>query len=245
MKASQAVYCIVDTETTGLDPAADRIVEVAALRVDTRSASMLGDHYTTLVNPRIPIPATASAIHHLTDEDVADAPQLEDAMDDFDEFVGDSLLVAHNAAFDSAFLGYLSDRPWLCTKRLAQHLYPDAPAFNNQVLRYHLGLGKVRELQGLVPHRALADVVVTGNVLICLLARYLTQGHEDDVDALIALAESPIEFKSLPFGQHRGKPLAKVPYSYLDSMPRWMPDMDADLRFTRERELARRRGEAA
>jgi exodeoxyribonuclease X len=145
------------------------------------------------------------------------------------DVTADKICVAHNAKFDRSFLPCLEDRRWLCTKRLAMHLFPDAPGHSNQVLRYWLGGAKL-DLKGQVPHRAMADVIVTKFVFGKLIEKYLTDGHEDSDDALIAFAASPIKCKSLWFGKHKGTAPEACPRDYIAWCLNNMQDLDADLR---------------
>jgi exodeoxyribonuclease X len=233
MKITEAIFAIVDTETTGLErEKGDELVEVAAFywRFGT---GLFGVALDTLVDPGRDIPPMASAVHHITARDIAaaGAPNVPEALDLLDRYIGKSTVcVAHNAEFDRAFLPVLDDRTWLCSKRLAQHVCPDAPAFNNQVLRYVFG-GINLDLQGLPPHRALADTIVTAFNLRNIIEQYLLNGGADDVAAVIALAQSPIVFKRIPFGKHAGELFSEIPKDYL----RWMvrqADMDADMKHT-------------
>lgn len=233
MKISEATFIGIDTETTGLDAATDQLVEVA-LRVVSFDSVPLVKSYETLVRPTIPIPATASAVHHLVDEDVVDAPSREEVGAWMTRVVGEhqgAILFAHNAAFDSGFLPELSGHQWLCTKRLAQHIFPDAPAFNNQVLRYWLGHDKIN-LEGKLPHRASADVIVTEAILRDEIAEYLRH-NDDDQEAFLAFAAAPVFLKQMPFGKHKG-PMADVPTDYIRWAlgPRGLTNIDPDLRFT-------------
>lgn len=225
MKISEASWVVVDTETTGLDPYKEKIIEFAYAEYDW------GFLWSFLVNPGIPIPCTTSAIHHLTDEDVADARSWQTAMNDIPKLFGQAtIFVAHNALFDAGFLPCLSGRKWLCTKRLAMHLYPDAPGHSNQVLRYWLGGAKL-DLLGQAPHRALADCIVTRFNFGKMIETYLAAGHEDSAEALIAFAASPIKAKSLWFGKHKGVPIDQVPRDYIKWCLLNMADLDRDLRF--------------
>lgn len=241
MKITAATFIGVDTETTGLDPATDQLVEVA-LRVVSFDGSPFMKSYETLVRPSIPIPATASAVHHLTDEDVAGAPDREEVGGWIRRIADehpDAIIFAHNAAFDSGFIPELRARRWLCTKRLAQHVFPDAPAFNNQVLRYWLGHDKI-SLEGKLPHRAAADIIVTEAILWSEVDEYL-QHNGDDLEAFLTFADAPVFMKTMPFGKHRG-PMVDVPTDYIRWAlgPRGLTEIDPDLRFTLETILLQR-----
>lgn len=202
---------VIDTETTGLDPKVDRVCEIAFVDLDLDN-SYAARTFSTLINPQMEIPPTASAIHHITNDDVADAPSLEWAMAQLAEEAADRTPVAHNAAFDSQFINY--GVPWLCTMRLAKHLYPHAPGFSNQVLRYWLKLdpfGEMEkrgaasshkdgpfELRDLHPHRALHDAVVTATLLLELDEAL----NNAPLDEWLELSESPILLKYAPFGKY-------------------------------------------
>lgn len=233
-------FRVIDVETTGLDKQNDRIVEVAVVGKTV---------FDLLVNPGIPIPVETSGVHHITDRDVAKAPSIAEVFALLDaEIPKNCVIVAHNAKFDRAFLSCLHDRRWLCSQRLAMHLYPDAPSFKNQVLRYALlderqqdALKK--ELGSLAPHRAKADALVTKSITAVLLHRYLLRHEQypdqypDDIDALIALADSPIIVRRMPIGEHRNKPIAEVPSDYLAWGLRKMANIDPDLKYTFQEEL--------
>ena len=122
-------FAFVDVETTGFSPHQDRVVEVAC--VLTRAARRI-DSFSSLIDPGCPIPATASAIHHLTDDCVRGAPTLGAVTPWLKAFVGDAVVVAHNASFDLGFLPFLRERPTLCSMRFAQLAVPDAPNFKNR-----------------------------------------------------------------------------------------------------------------
>ncbi|TRW97769.1 3'-5' exonuclease [Paracoccus sp. M683] len=95
--------CVVfDTETTGLDPSSDRIVQIAGLRI--AGGRLTGERFDTLVNPGRPIPPGSTQIHGITDAMVTDAPGTAAALTAFRHFTEDATLIAHNAPFDMAFL---------------------------------------------------------------------------------------------------------------------------------------------
>lgn len=222
---ADTVFRVIDVETTGFDPAADRVVEVAA--VDLLPSGELADPQMHLVNPGRAIPPAASAVHHITARDVDNAPKLETVIGDYSRH--NVVYVAHNSAFDSQFLPMLPG-PWLCTLRLARHLYPGAPGHSNQVLRYWLDLVELPEwTEGLMAHRALYDVAVTGLLLQQMLNRLGEQEPElRTLGDLLAYAERPLLERRLRFGKHRGERFEDVPTDYLQWMLRtdnWGPDV--------------------
>jgi exodeoxyribonuclease X len=199
------MYRVIDIETTGLDPENDKIVEIAYTDVVD---SVISGTYSQLINPGISIPYSASAINHITDSDVADAPLIDDI--DWDKYKS-HLFVAHNAPFDSGFIKRYVGGDWICTKRCAQHVWPDLDSYSNQALRYYLGI----DVKG-DPHRAAFDTMVTAGILLRILAE-----HEGD---LVELSNTPVMQKTVRFGQYRGQAWADVPKDYL----RWMKSKGSD-----------------
>ena len=209
---------VIDVETTGLDPAVDRIVEVAAVtvalepRLHVEALSL-----DSLVDPGVPIGPVAQSIHHIGDEMVANAPRFEALIPRLGDLARSGPFAAHRAAFDRAFTG--SRRPWICTFRLARHLWPEAPSHANQVLRYHLGLEVEERLAGtagVVPHRAAGDALVSAALLI----RELEQAPEEaDLSQwALALSARPVLLPVATFGKHKGEHWADVPPDYIQYM---------------------------
>lgn len=220
-------YVIVDTETTGKDPTIDAVVEIGAVKWRPRVGVLW--QWSALVNALREIPVAAQAVHGITDAMVADAPTFEQILPEFDRLLKPTdVLVAHNAPFDRAFLGEaFAHRPWVCSLRMARHLWPDAESHSNQFLRYQLGVN----VPGGAAHRAGDDARITAAIWDLLLQAYSREvTPEDDVEALIAYAESPIHVSKMPFGKHAGSLLAQVPTAYLQWALKNIPDMDPDLR---------------
>jgi len=183
-------FLILDVETTGLNPQEDRIVQIALVGVHCGRVAQLG---AMLVNPERPIPPRASAIHHITNRQVEHAPTWAAVWPYVVRHLLEAdVIVAHNAVFDRSFLPSVS-KPWLCTKRLAQRVWPSAPNFKNQTLRYWLDLALDAEA-----HDAAGDALVTAHVLLREIEAYLEQGGKDDLDALLRFVNRQIEVRAIP-----------------------------------------------
>jgi DNA polymerase III subunit epsilon len=121
---------IVDVETTGSDPASDRITEIAVLEV---TGFALTAQWSTLINPGGAIPGSIQALTGITQQMVESAPRFSDIAGELYERLAGRLFVAHNARFDYGFLRREFDRAGLkylartlCTVRLSRRLYPGA-----------------------------------------------------------------------------------------------------------------------
>ena len=168
---------IFDVETTGLDPEkGHRIIEIAAVRLEngilqTESA------FVTFVNPEREIPFEARQVNKITNEEVKMAPTIDVVLPQFLDFARGSVLVAHNASFDMGFLemekhycwGYTDLPECLCTVTLSRSLYPTDFRHSLDVLCKRFGLTMPIER-----HRALADVILTGQALLKMLERVPT-----------------------------------------------------------------------
>lgn len=210
---------VIDTETCGLPPHHHNIVEVATVDLlrsedeeSEKHAWTRGRMWTSLVNPGGLIPPEASAVHHITDDMVKDAPSIDQLRDKIfaDDGTGTpSVFAAHEAAFDRGALRLEeAGLRWICTRKSAMTAWPDAPNHKNQTLRYWLGL-KLADSSLVTPHRALGDCYVTAAIL-----RRLLSVREVTVDDLVMLSSRPIVLPRLAFGEHAMKPIDQVPLSY-------------------------------
>lgn len=230
MQLDETIFTVVDTETTGTDPQTDAVVEIACWPSGRLDEFPL---QSFVVNPGRAIPPTASAIHHITNGEVVGAPTLDEAWSMLAAYRQlTHCWVAHNAPFDRAFLQRLpgTGKPWLCTFRLARHLWPEAPGYSNQVLRYWLELSVTTH----TAHRAADDVRVTAALLARELAAYRQLDQPQTLEGVLAFADAPIQVQMMPFGKHRGTPLTDLPRSYLQWALANLPELDPDLRWSLE-----------
>ena len=158
---------VLDTETTGFDPeSGDRIVEIGAVELWNHVAT--GNTYHQYINPERSMPQEAFEVHGLGDEFLSDKPVFAKIADDFLEFVGDSKMIIHNAAFDMKFLNaelkWLSKRqlPWeqaLDTLAIARKRFPGSPASLDALCRRFNIDNSSRTLHGaLLDSEILAEV---------------------------------------------------------------------------------------
>jgi DNA polymerase III subunit epsilon len=127
---------ILDTETTGLDPASgDRVVEIGCLELVNHVAT--GDEYHVYLNPERDMPAEAEAVHGLSQEFLSSKLLFSEVAEDFITFLSDSVIIAHNAGFDLGFINAELKRvgreaipadQTIDTVKLARRKFPGAPA---------------------------------------------------------------------------------------------------------------------
>ncbi len=158
---------VLDTETTGLDPAnGHRIVEVACLELLNHIPT--GRNYQSYVNPERDVPADAAAVHGLSAEFLSDKPRFAEIADELLRFIADAPLVMHNAEFDVRFLNAEFERlarPPLPgerivdTAQIARQKFPGAPASLDALCRRFAIDNSARTKHGaLLDSELLADV---------------------------------------------------------------------------------------
>jgi DNA polymerase-3 subunit epsilon len=183
----EASYVVVDLETTGLRPGSSQICEIGAVLVQ---GFEVVDEFETLVDPRVPLGATISALTGLTDRQLRGAPPASAAVRSFLAFAGDSVLVAHNARFDLAFLDRETER--LTGSRLAAPVV-DTVALARRLLAGRVPRASLAQLSyffgtSVQPcHRALPDAQATAEVLLALIGLAQERGART-VAELVALA---------------------------------------------------------
>ena len=239
--SSPQIIRVVDLETTGSAPPAHGVCEVGwqdvALGADGRW-TLEGEGGSILVNPGRPIPPITQAIHHILEEQVADAPWWHDvARQVLDPWPRRLALAAHHADFEQQFctppLTHGAD--WICTWKCALRLWPDSPSFSNQVLRYWRRPAGLDHERGLPAHRAFPDAYVTAHHLRDML-------NEASVAQLIEWSNLPGLLPRVRSGPHRGKDWRELDEEALIDFTH---DRDPDVRYSAEQEVARRHGGGA
>jgi DNA polymerase-3 subunit epsilon len=182
----QVDFVVVDLETASARPASGSIIEIGAYRMHGRQ---ICDTFQNLIRPRMRIPRFVAGLTSITDEMVAGAAPIEDVLPRFREFLGNAVMVAHNAQFDHSFLDYEFRRlfgigltnPVLCTLRMARRLLPSLRRRRLDLLAEHFGLSTAGRHRGLGDARMAAELLsifldiiskMGINRLDCLLDRF-------------------------------------------------------------------------
>lgn len=162
-----SVYAIIDIETSGGNPAKDKITEIAVI---LHNGTEVVQEFTSLINPECRIPYHISALTGITNEMVADAPKFFEVARDLVELTRDAVFVAHNVGFDYNFirnefrrLGYEFKRDQLCTVRLSRKLLPGHRSYSLGRLCDELHI-EVKDR-----HRAYGDAIATAKLFNLLL----------------------------------------------------------------------------
>ncbi|ALG67074.2 3'-5' exonuclease [Beggiatoa leptomitoformis] len=168
-------FVVIDTETTGLLPySGDEVVSISL--IEMRGLEFTGREYKTLVNPGRMIPIMSTALHRITNEDVANSPYLDDIMDDIIEFIGDAIIVGHHVNFDLCFLNKALQKKlvwqlpnlWIDTMLLYV-------AYSGHLGHYSLDeVAKSFQIKNPARHTAWGDAFVTGQIFQCITKQLLS-----------------------------------------------------------------------
>lgn len=170
-------YVVFDTETTGLSPSTgDEIISIGAVRI-TNGVIDEANAFYRLVNPGKTIPTQSIQFHGITDDMVANEGSIADVLPAFKEFVGDAILVAHNAAFDMKFLKLKEEKtgiafPNLVLDTLLISVFLDHESHNHSLD----GIAKQMGITIEGRHTALGDAVATAKMLNKMILRLETRG---------------------------------------------------------------------
>ncbi len=176
-------FAVIDTELTGLIPGQDEIVSIGAVRIKGLKLYP-SDAFYALVRPRMDLPKLSTLIHHITPQEVENAPPLEEVLPGFVEYLGSSLIVAHHVGLDMSFLNRAMKRgfgaplhnPCLDTLRLAQayqeELFGSYFDHYNYQISYQLGdLARKHDLPSFSQHNAFSDALQAAYLFLFLVKK--------------------------------------------------------------------------
>lgn len=186
---SQAEFCVLDTETTGLAAGRNNIIEIGIVVVKNLKIS---EKYHSMINPGRHIPANITMITGITYDDIKDAPFFEDIANDITEFINDKVLTAHNLSFDKSFLRkeFLSTENMLpkvhelCTVKLAKKVFPELSSKSLGSVCRHL------RIKNSEAHRALSDAEVTAKILIKMIKKLQKEKGITNLQELLDIQQS-------------------------------------------------------
>ncbi len=205
----------LDTETTGIDPLVDRLVQVAY--------KFQGKLISSYFRPPVPISVKSMSISHITNEMVDDKEEffVSQMKKDLQEILAENILVAHNAGFDVDILYKEGVKTPIFIDTLKLIKYVDEeneiPEYGLQYLRYFLKFDI--EAQA---HDAVGDVLVLEKLFEYLYKRVKEQAKESEVlEKMIEISSKPLLLKLFNYGKHKGKKVEEV-LSYDRNYLEWM-----------------------
>ena len=198
-------YVVFDLETTGFSPIQDKIIEIGAVKVER---GVITERFSTFVNPKIPIPFKITQLTSITDDMVVDAETIDVVLPKFLDFIGDAVLVAHNAGFDVSFIEQNCryqeiEREFISldTVALARVLLPTLSKYKLNVVAKALNISLENH------HRAVDDAGATAEIFV----RFVEMLKEREIDTLKELNQfgsmNPDAIRKLP--SHHAVVLAK------------------------------------
>jgi len=187
---SKTSFVVMDFETTGTSARTDRAIEIGIVKVENLKIT---ETYKSFINPGRPIPYFITQLTTITNDDVANAPYFEDIVLDVKRFIGDSIIVAHNAQFDYAFLKHEFENSGfeapnnnvMCTLKLSKKLYPELTSHKLSSLTTHFKIIH----KGV--HRALGDATVTAKLLIKMLHQLQEENEISTLTDLLSFHQAP------------------------------------------------------
>lgn len=198
IELEDASYVVFDVETTGLSAVYDTIIELAAVRVQEGE---IVDRFESFANPHHPLSETTINLTGITDDMLKDAPEVEDMLKDFAEWMGDDVLVAHNATFDIGFINQGFEKiglekvenPIIDTLELARFLLPQLKNHRLNTLCKHFNIELTQH------HRAIYDAEATGHLTWKLVKQLLEKGITNHGQLNNHMGEGHAYQRSRPF----------------------------------------------
>lgn len=227
MIPNNVTFIVADTETTDATPER-KICEVGWAVVDLH-CNILSEHQS-LIDPERPIGASASGIHNLTNEDVANSPTIEEYFSADDpscygkKIQGPVVVIGHRISFDIHTMApYIDGELYeLCTLRWVRRLYPHADDHKLATMMYALGLPRPEGA-----HRVMSDVHSALH-----LVKHIATRNNLNLLELARASQEPFMLEVFPMGKHKGELFSAVPKPYLRWAKDNVKDMDQDFNFT-------------
>ena len=186
MPLKKIVYTVLDTETTGLDTKKDEIISIGAVRI-VNGRILATEKFDQLIDPKMPIPLESEKIHGISDEMVKAKPDIKEVLPLFHKFCEDTVLVAHNAAFDMKMFSKKEaetqikfDAPVLDTLLLALIVYPMMEKHNMVSIARFAGIDIVGR------HTAIGDASATAQIFLKFIPLLAKKGIHTLNDAIEA-----------------------------------------------------------
>ncbi len=187
---SDVTFVAFDTETTGFSAKRDRIVEIAAVKF--RNGKII-EEKTWLINPKQNIPYWAERVHGISDSMVKDAPTFQQFYPEFEEFIDDCVLMAHNAKFDISFVAQeltregreLPGNQVIDSLNLFRKWFPDSQSYTL------MDLARKADIHAGMPHRAMTDSLY---LFLIFNKKISEQQHNMTLHDLYEEAKGPLKF---------------------------------------------------
>jgi DNA polymerase-3 subunit epsilon len=204
-KLAQEIFCIIDTETTGLEVrSGDKIISFAGVKV--KSFKLLDAIFDQLIDPERDVPSSSSKIHGIYQKDIVGKPKIREIEHDISNFISNCTIVGHNIQFDQDFVKTIIPyselalkfklNPILDTFSLAISLFPDLESHELS------DLCKTFKIKPEIRHTALGDSIMTANLFV-ILAREAQERGAKSVYDLIKIMNKSIEIsKHLKKNKH-------------------------------------------
>lgn len=194
-KLAEETFCIIDTETTGLEVrSGDKIISFAGVKV--KSFKLLDAIFDQLIDPERDVPLSSSKIHGIYQKDIVGKPKIREIEHDISNFISNCTIVGHNIQFDQDFVETIIPyselalkfklNPILDTFSLAISLFPDLESHELS------DLCKTFKIKPEIRHTALGDSIMTANLFV-ILAREAQERGAKNVYDLIKIMNKSIE----------------------------------------------------
>lgn len=185
-----AEYSVFDFETTGTSPYSERVIEIGIAKI---KKGKIKETFSSYINPGRPIPYFITKLTGITNHDVENAPYFEEIFPKINEFIGDSVLAAHNLNFDLGFLKQeclrieteMPKNPSICTLKIARRIYPELGSKSLGNLSKYL---KIRHRN---VHTGLGDASATAKILLKMFPLLREKFDVETVTDLIAFQNAP------------------------------------------------------